>query len=693
MEPKNFNEELKKAEKEARPGAAGADGGGMRLDDTQRVKVLSPGRLVVKRFVRNKLAIVGASILAFMFIFCFIGPLFYPYGQTLKFYKTDLLQNSNFASAKERTEYTAHLVGGEKVHYSVANMIDTYIKRDMIPNDLKFRFVTDANSGGVYCIKYEAENVYTLRDCEASPVGTLVTSVLVGEYNSITDELAYSGEADMGAAFIAAVRDAVQNRASEFTYEGKEYSIKSIGGKKYAVRYVADAAIKYTAEVIGADFEAAAIAAAGSGLLEYKGDYYSITASDEGAFAVDRIKVGGMRYICSPYTINLSDGVSMATNDFLREALIGLAADGQTFTWQSDRYEIREENGALNIYRAGSGGVYGLFTTFSVSRSNGSGALPIEFKDEVKAKIDEMIEANKIRDTMITKVEKQRSDGSIELDESGNIVYADTEVTITRKGEDYSITCDRIEYLIDRFGKPMSNVTEALHPLGTDNDGYDVFSRIMYGGQISLIVGFVVVIIETLLGIIMGGVSGYFGGWVDTLIMRLVDVFNCIPTLPILIIIGAFFDAEQMSPRLRLMWLMAVLGFLGWAGVARMVRGQILSLREQDFMVAAEVGGLRVSRRIFRHLIPNVMPQLIVTATAGLGSVILTESTLSFLGLGVKHPLATWGSMIHSVSDYSSMINYTYIWVPVGLLICLTVIAFNFVGDGLRDAFDPKMKR
>jgi peptide/nickel transport system permease protein len=143
-----------------------------------------------------------------------------------------------------------------------------------------------------------------------------------------------------------------------------------------------------------------------------------------------------------------------------------------------------------------------------------------------------------------------------------------------------------------------------------------------------------------------------------------------------------------------MLFLMLILGFLGWPGIARLVRGQILSLREQEFMTAAEACGLGIRRRIFRHLIPNVMPQLIVTATMGLGGVILTESTLSFLGLGVKHPMATWGTMINSVATSAhEMTAHTYIWIPVGLLICLTVIAFNFVGDGLRDAFDPKMKR
>ena len=157
------------------------------------------------------------------------------------------------------------------------------------------------------------------------------------------------------------------------------------------------------------------------------------------------------------------------------------------------------------------------------------------------------------------------------------------------------------------------------HWLGTDRNGMDMLTRLMYGGRISLIIGFIVVFIETILGVIMGGIAGYFGGWIDGLIMRIVDVFYCIPSMPIIIIIGAAMDAANVPSLKRMIYLMLILGFLGWAGVARLVRGQILSLREQEFMTATEACGIAPSRRIFRHLIPNVMPQLIVYMTMGLG--------------------------------------------------------------------------
>jgi len=220
-----------------------------------------------------------------------------------------------------------------------------------------------------------------------------------------------------------------------------------------------------------------------------------------------------------------------------------------------------------------------------------------------------------------------------------------------------------------------------------------MLTRLMYGGRISLIIGFVAVAIESIIGVIMGGIAGYFGGWVDGLIMRLVDIFYCIPSMPLFIILGAAMDAATVPAMTRMMYLMLILGFLGWAGTARLVRGQILSLREQEFMTATEAGGIAVSRRIFRHLIPNVMPQLIVVMTMGLGSTIITEATLSFLGLGVRFPFASWGNIINDVNDTFVLTNYWFIWIPAGVLLLVTVLAFNIVGDGLRDAFDPKMKR
>ena len=231
------------------------------------------------------------------------------------------------------------------------------------------------------------------------------------------------------------------------------------------------------------------------------------------------------------------------------------------------------------------------------------------------------------------------------------------------------------------------------HLLGTDDKGMDVFVRIMYGGRISLTIGFIVVILETIIGIILGGLAGYFGGWVDQLIMRIVDIFTCVPTLPILLIASAMIDSWQVDADTRIYLLMAIITIFSWSGVARLVRGQILSLREQEYITATEVMGLPTWRKIFLHLIPNVMPQLIVSMTLGLGSVSLYESTLSFLGLGVQLPKAAWGTMIATSNDPQVLSYHMNMWLPAGIMIVIAVLGFNFVGDGLRDAMDPKAKK
>ena len=233
----------------------------------------------------------------------------------------------------------------------------------------------------------------------------------------------------------------------------------------------------------------------------------------------------------------------------------------------------------------------------------------------------------------------------------------------------------------------------ADHWLGTDGDGRDVFTRLMYGGRVSLMFSVVVTIIELLLGITMGGIAGYYGGKVDMLIMRLVDIFYCIPFLPLMLVGSSFMVAFGVKPEIKIYILMLIMGVFNWSGVARMVRGQILSVREMEYMQAAEACGISTFSKIFKHLIPNVTPVIIVMATMDLGAFILTESAMSFLGVGLAFPYASLGNMVNAVNSSVIMKNYLNIWLPPGIMILFIVMAFNFIGDGLRDAFDPKMKR
>ena len=280
--------------------------------------------------------------------------------------------------------------------------------------------------------------------------------------------------------------------------------------------------------------------------------------------------------------------------------------------------------------------------------------------------------------------------GEIELDESGKTEYAIATTTYTVNGREYTLRQTTEKSLKDNFLAPPSRE----HILGTDNEGYDIFIRLMYGGRISLTVSFIAVFLITILGVIMGGISGFFGGAVDNIIMRLCDILMCLPGVPILLIISTILDASDIDAKYRIYLLMIYLTFISWPGTARLVRGQILSLREQEYMVAAEAMGYSTFRKIFKHLVPNVMPQLIVSMSLSLGSMILYEATLSYLNLGVKAPYAAWGTMINIISTNQDILqNHLNVWVPAGVCIVIAVLGFNFVGDGLRDALDPKARR
>lgn len=221
------------------------------------------------------------------------------------------------------------------------------------------------------------------------------------------------------------------------------------------------------------------------------------------------------------------------------------------------------------------------------------------------------------------------------------------------------------------------------HLMGTDKFGRDIFTRVLYGARISLSIGFIAVGLGVILGGLIGAVAGYFGRWTDTVLMRFTDMMLSFPRLILLIVVIALFEPT--------IWLVVtVLGLTGWMSVARIVRGEVLSLREREFVQAARVLGMSDARIILRHIIPNTLAPVIVYATLGIGNTILVEASLSFLGLGVQPPTPSWGNMINDGRD--SLITAWWISTFPGLAIVLTVVAFNLLGDGLRDALDPRLR-
>jgi len=239
----------------------------------------------------------------------------------------------------------------------------------------------------------------------------------------------------------------------------------------------------------------------------------------------------------------------------------------------------------------------------------------------------------------------------------------------------------------------MNKAPDMKHWLGTDALGRDILTRVMQAGRISLTVGLASMVLSVFIGALLGAIAGYYRGIADQIIMRIADLLLTVPSLPLLFIFGALLSEWKIPTDYRMYIVMLMLSIVSWPGMARMVRGQMLSLREREFMQAAVVLGLRDRRKLFNHLLPNIIPLLIVMATLNIGGAILSESVLSFFGLGVMPPTPTWGNMIDAANNMIDFKDRPWLWIPPGLSIFATVIAINIFGDGLRDVLDPKQKR
>jgi peptide/nickel transport system permease protein len=237
----------------------------------------------------------------------------------------------------------------------------------------------------------------------------------------------------------------------------------------------------------------------------------------------------------------------------------------------------------------------------------------------------------------------------------------------------------------------------AEHPFGTDSIGRDILARTIYGGQISLFIGLVAVLIETIVGIIVGALAGYYGGWIDSLLMRITEALLNIPTIFLLLVMAKFFGGRippiEFAGRTfsgSVIVIVTIIGITSWMYLARIVRAEFLSLKEREFILAAKATGTSNLEIIFYHILPNTLAPIIVSSTLSVANAILSEAYISFLGLGVQEPTATWGNMLDKSAKYLD--SAPWLWFFPGMLILLTTLGINFVGDGLRDALDPRSR-
>ena len=247
-------------------------------------------------------------------------------------------------------------------------------------------------------------------------------------------------------------------------------------------------------------------------------------------------------------------------------------------------------------------------------------------------------------------------------------------------------------YLTDKDGKVIASYGLKGYIMGTDGRGRDVFARIVHGGKTTMTIGAVAVIVSSIIGITVGSMAGYFGGAVDTFLMRITEIFASIPFLPFAMLLSQIIKYYNVTETARMVMMMLILGVLSWTGLARILRGQVLAEREKEFVVSAKAMGVGKWQIMFRHVLPNVISVVLVSLTLEFAGCLLTESALSYLGFGVQQPRPTWGNMLNGANNSVIIQNYWWQWLFPALFLSFVVVCINVIGDGLRDALDPKKR-
>ena len=598
----------------------------------------SPSKMAVKTFFRRKLAVVALVVLISLFLFVFIGSIFIPmnanYTDTLQ---ANIAPNFNMLKIpKELAKNVRDINGFSNFTVGVSNDNTLYIwgntKDALTKKDLS-DFPESIKEGSVYMAAAGSDHIVVITtDGELVAWGDN-TRAQYG-YTATGDKLVYMPEELQGKLDITKVQQLICGyQVTALVYDGRLYMWGN-GNALINMQSMVDAANqKYAEDGIGVSKVAL-------------GNYYGLIMYDDGSVA-------------SPSNLNNKTTVRSNVNGSVKFSAIGKSVVDIAAT--NNCFLILSNSGELFVQGSGEYGEN-------------------EFCD---------IPAN---EKIINIAAGTRH--FVALTDAGKVYawghndYGQTDVIGKSASEIYAGS--KQTYLVNENDDVTAKSGLKGYLFGTDKLGRDTFTRIVHGGKMTMTVGAVAVIVSTIIAIIVGCLSGYFGGWVDMLLMRLTEICSAIPFLPFAMMLSYVIQKNPIDETTRIIIIMVMLGLLSWTGLARMIRAQVLAEREKEFVIAAKSMGIKETRIAFKHILPNVISVILVSVTLDFAGCLLTESSLSYLGFGVQQPRATWGNMLNGANNSIVIQNYWWQWVFPSIFLAIATISINIIGDTLRDVLDPK---
>ena len=598
----------------------------------------SPSKMAVKTFFRRKLAVVALVVLISLFLFVFIGSIFIPmnanYTDTLQ---ANIAPNFNMLKIpKELAKNVRDINGFSNFTVGVSNDNTLYIwgntKDALTKKDLS-DFPESIKEGSVYMAAAGSDHIVVITtDGELVAWGDN-TRAQYG-YTATGDKLVYMPEELQGKLDITKVQQLICGyQVTALVYDGRLYMWGN-GNALINMQSMVDAANqKYAEDDIGVSKVAL-------------GNYYGLIMYDDGSVA-------------SPSNLNNKTTVRSNVNGSVKFSTIGKSVVDIAAT--NNCFLILSNSGELFVQGSGEYGEN-------------------EFCD---------IPAN---EKIINIAAGTRH--FVALTDAGKVYawghndYGQTDVIGKSASEIYAGS--KQTYLVNENDDVTAKSGLKGYLFGTDKLGRDTFTRIVHGGKMTMTVGAVAVIVSTIIAIIVGCLSGYFGGWVDMLLMRLTEICSAIPFLPFAMMLSYVIQKNPIDETTRIIIIMVMLGLLSWTGLARMIRAQVLAEREKEFVIAAKSMGIKETRIAFKHILPNVISVILVSVTLDFAGCLLTESSLSYLGFGVQQPRATWGNMLNGANNSIVIQNYWWQWVFPSIFLAIATISINIIGDTLRDVLDPK---